>query len=258
MQNSDAGSIDLDRDGPIATLTINRPRVRNAIDLASAERLAAAVDEMEADPAIRVVIVTGAGDVAFSAGADLRARARGEPRAVIAPHGFAGFVRRPRSKPFIAAVNGFAVGGGLEIAMACELVVAAPHASFSLPEPLRGLIGGGDCLPMILRRLPQAVAWELALTGRQLPAPEALQLGMINRVADDPRAAAKELAKELLEGAPLAVQATIGLMRHLMTGTPAGFDDLTETTQRRLFETSDAAEGARAFLERRQPVWTGR
>ena len=128
MSNPEEGSVDLTRNGPVATITINRPQVRNSIDLSAAKRLGDIVTEIENDDTVRVAIFTGAGKIAFSAGADLRARARGEGRAVIAPYGFAGFVRRPRSKPFIAAVNGYAVGGGMEIAMACELVVAAPNA----------------------------------------------------------------------------------------------------------------------------------
>lgn len=251
----EAGSVDLSREGPVAIITLNRPHVRNAIDLASAHRLAAAVDAVEADPGIRAVIVTGAGNVAFSAGADLRARARGEGRAVIAPHGFAGFVRRPRRKPFIAAVNGFAAGGGLEIALACELVVAAPHAQFSLPEPMRGLIAGGDCLPSVFRRLPPALAWEVALTGRRLTAEEALAAGMINRVAADVLGAAREMARAVMTGAPRAIEGTIMLMRRLMVPTPPEYDALAERTQVALMRTADAAEAASAFAEKREPVW---
>ncbi|MBP0495888.1 enoyl-CoA hydratase-related protein [Pararoseomonas indoligenes] len=251
-----ADTIDLSREGPIAVITLNRPQVRNAIDLAAAHRLAAAVDAVEADPAIRVAIITGAGEVAFSAGADLRARARGEGRAVIAPHGFAGFVRRPRRKPFIAVVNGFAVGGGLEIALACELVVAAPHASFSLPEPMRGLIAGGDCLPSVFRRLPPALAWEVALAGRRLTAEEALTAGMVNRVAPDALGAAREMARAVIVGAPRAIEGTIALARRLMAAAPPDYDALAERTQAALMATADAAEAARAFAEKRAPVWT--
>ncbi len=257
MSDLDQGSIDLQVDGPIATITLNRPQVRNSIDLAAAKRLTEVVDAIEQNPAIRVGIVTGAGGVAFSAGADLRARARGEARAVFPPYGFAGFVRRPRSKPFIAAVNGYAVGGGLEIAMACELVVATPNASFSLPEPLRGLIAGGDCLPLALARLPRSVAWDVALTGRRITAQEALQYGMVNAVADDALAAAREMAQRVITGAPLAIAGTMALMRHLLPTTGPSYDELTEVTQQRLFKTQDAKEGSTAFLEKRDPVWTG-
>lgn len=257
MSDPDNGSIDLHVDGPIATITLNRPQVRNSIDLAAAKRLTEVVEEIEQNPAIRVGIITGAGGVAFSAGADLRARARGEARAVFPPYGFAGFVRRPRSKPFIAAVNGYAVGGGLEIAMSCELVVAAPNASFSLPEPLRGLIAGGDCLPIALSRLPLSVAWDVALTGRRITAREALQYGMVNAVADDALTAAREMARRVMTGAPLAIGGTMALMRNLLPTAGPGYDELTEATQQRLFKTRDAKEGSTAFLEKRDPVWTG-
>lgn len=256
MSDSQGGSIDLAIDGAIATVTINRPQVRNSIDLAAAKRLVEVVAEIEDTDSIRVAIITGAGGIAFSAGADLRARSRGEARAVFPPYGFAGFVRRPRKKPFIAAVNGYAVGGGLEIAMACELVVASPNATFSLPEPLRGLIAGGDCLPIALSRLPLSVAWDVALTGRRITAEEALRYGMVNAVSEDVQGAARELAGRIMAGAPQAIAGTIELMRHLLPRTPPGYDELTETTQQRLFKTSDAKEGSTAFLEKREPVWT--
>ena len=257
MPEPDTGSIDLSVDGAIATITLNRPQVRNSIDLASARRFVEIVDQIEQDDRIRVAIVTGAGKVAFSAGADLRARARGEARAAFPPHGFAGFVRRPRAKPFVAAVNGYAVGGGLEIAMACEMVVASPNATFSLPEPLRGLIAGNDCLPLALSRLPLSVAWDVALTARRLSAAQALQYGMINAVADDVMAAAHEVAQRILAGAPAAIAGTMGLMRRLVPRAQPDYDELVEATQQRLFKTNDAREGSAAFLEKRDPVWTG-
>ncbi len=256
MADSNNGSIDLVIDGPIATVTINRPQVRNSIDLAAARRLVEVIEQIEETDAIRVGIITGAGSVAFSAGADLRARARGEARASFPPYGFAGFVRRPRKKPFIAAVNGYAVGGGLEIAMACELVVASTNATFSLPEPLRGLIAGGDCLPIALSRLPLSVAWDVALTGRRITAAEALQYGMVNSVSEDVQGAARALATQVVAGAPKAIAGTIQLMRHLLPRTPSSYDELTEATQQALFKTNDAKEGSTAFLEKRDPVWT--
>jgi enoyl-CoA hydratase/carnithine racemase len=256
MSDTQSGSIDLAIDGPIATITINRPQVRNSIDLAAAERLSKVIEQIEESGSIRVGIITGAGNIAFSAGADLRARARGEARAVFPPYGFAGFVRRPRKKPFIAAVNGYAVGGGLEIAMACELVVAAPNATFSLPEPLRGLIAGGDCLPLALARLPVSVAWDVALTGRRISAEEALRYGMVNAVAEDVQGAARELAQRVMSGAPKAVEGTIEMMRHLLPRTGPTYDELTESIQQRLFKTNDAKEGSAAFLEKRDPIWS--
>jgi enoyl-CoA hydratase/carnithine racemase len=246
------------RDGHVATITIDRPHVRNALDLAAAHGLMTAVDDVEADAAIWVAIVTGGGDVAFSAGADLAARRRGEPRAVIEPFGFGGFVRKPRRKPFIAAVNGFAVGGGFEIALSCELVVAAENATFALPEVKRGLIGGGDCLPFAARHLPPAVAAGLALTGRPISAAGALRLGLVNAVGPDASALAHEYAAHICEAAPLAVEATLQLLRSLYPPTPAAYYPWADATQGRLMTTDDAAEGALSFAEKRAPRWSGR
>ncbi|MBB5165493.1 enoyl-CoA hydratase-related protein [Mycobacterium sp. AZCC_0083] len=251
-------AVRLDRQGHVATITIDRPKVRNALDLASAMQLMAAVDEIENDPETWVGIVTGAGSVAFSAGADLGARQRGEPRAVIEPFGFGGFVRKQRSKPFIAAVNGYAFGGGFEIALSCEIVVAAPNAKFSLPEVKRGLIAGGDCLPFAARALPPALAADLALTGRQITADEAVRLGLVNAVGPDVLALAHEYAARICEGAPLAGAATLALLRTLTSPPPAGYYALADAIQARLQATEDAAEGALAFKERRPPQWTGR
>ncbi|MCB1475579.1 MAG: enoyl-CoA hydratase/isomerase family protein [Rhodobiaceae bacterium] len=257
QESAPENAVELELDGPIAIVTLNRPTVRNSLDLATARMLSEAIERVESDGSVRVGIITGAGNVAFSAGADLRARERGEPRAVIGDHGFGGFVRRQRKKPFIAAVNGYAVGGGLEIAMACELVVAAPNATFALPEPLRGLIAANDCLPMALARLPIAMAWEIALTGRQLSAAEALACGMINRVEENALAAARKLAAEVAACAPLALEATIELMRALKPVVPEGYYALGDGLQARLMKTADAAEGSRSFLEKRAPAWSG-
>lgn len=254
---SDGQFIRVVREGNLATVTITRPEVRNAVDLATANELMAAVEDIDNDPDVWVAIITGEGSVAFSAGADLTARRRGEPRAVIEPFGFGGFVRKPRRKPWIAAVNGYAVGGGLEIALSCEIVVASENATFALPEVKRGLIGGGDCLPFAVRNLPPAIATDLALTGRQIPADEALRLGLINAVGVDALTVAGDYAGRLCEGAPLAVQATLCLLRTLRAAPPSGYYALADATQATLMQTADAAEGALSFGEKRAPVWTG-
>jgi enoyl-CoA hydratase len=249
-------AVTLERDGHVAVITLDRPQVRNALDLAAAHELMAAVDVVEGDDDIWVAIVTGGGDVAFSAGADLGARQRGEPRAVIEPFGFGGFVRRPRHKPYIAAVNGYAVGGGFEIALSCDIVVAAENATFALPEVKRGLIGGGDCLPFAMRHLPPAVATEFALTGRQIKADEALRLGLISAVGPKAMPLAQEYARRLCDGAPLAVRATLNLLRTLEGGPPRGYYALADATQATLMSTADAAEGSLSFKEKRAPRWT--
>jgi enoyl-CoA hydratase/carnithine racemase len=240
----------------VAIITLDRPAVRNALDLASARALAAAVDEVEADPELWVAILTGAGEVAFSAGADLTARLRGEPRAVIEPFGFGGFVRKPRSKPFIAAVNGYAVGGGLELVMSCDLAVAAENATFSLPEVKRGLIGAGDCLPIAARYLSPVKAAEFALTGRQIRAAEALELGMVNEVGTDALKLAREHAARICGNAPLAVRVTLELLRQLKPQVPTSYYALADARQAVLMGTADATEGALAFKEKREPTWT--
>jgi enoyl-CoA hydratase len=253
---NESTGVELTSDRSIATITLNRPHVRNALDLAAARALLAAVENVEADPGIRVAIVTGAGQ-SFCAGADLRARQRGEGRAVIEPYGFGGFVRKPRSKPFIAAVNGYAVGGGLEIACSCDVVIAAPAAHFSLPEVKRGLIGAGDCLPSLLAVLPRKVAVDMAISGRQMGATEAARWGLINEVADDVQVRAGEYARTLLDSAPLALSATKQLLASLMTPPPAGYYAYADALQRELLASADAVEGAEAFAEKRQPIWTG-
>jgi enoyl-CoA hydratase/carnithine racemase len=230
--------------------------VRNALDLAAARALAAAVDEVEADPELWVAILTGAGEVAFSAGADLATRLRGEPRAVIEPFGFGGFVRKPRSKPFIAAVNGYAVGGGFEMAMSCDLAVAAENATFSLPEVKRGLIGAGDCLPIAARYLSPVRAAEFALTGRQIRAAEALELGMVNEVGTNALKLAREHAARICGNAPTAVRVTLELLRQLKPPVPASYYALADARQAVLMGTADATEGALAFKEKREPTWT--
>ncbi len=258
MPNKESGAsgIRVQRNGKVATITIDRPSVRNSLDLAAAQALMAAVDSVEADPDVWVAILTGGGDVAFSAGADLTARLRGEPRAVIDPYGFGGFVRKPRTKPFIAAVNGYAVGGGFEMAMSCDLVVAAENASFSLPEVKRGLIGAGDCLPIMAHYLPPVRAAELALTGRQISAREALELGMVNDISADAVKLARDYTERICANAPLAVRATLELLRTLRTQVPATYYALADARQAVLMATADAAEGAMAFKEKRAPRWT--
>jgi enoyl-CoA hydratase len=253
---TDVTGVKLTIDGKIATITLDRPQVRNALDLAAARALLAAVEEVEGDSEVRVAIVTGTGR-SFCAGADLQARQRGEPRAVIEPYGFGGFVRTPRRKPFIAAVNGYAVGGGFEIACACDVIFAAPTAHFSLPEVKRGLIGAGDCLPFLLAVLPAKVAVDMAISGRQMGAAEAARWGLINEVADDVQARATEYAQSLLESAPLALGATKQLLASLGPTTPVGYYAFADALQRELLASADAAEAGEAFAQKRQPVWTG-
>ncbi|HZE65085.1 MAG TPA: crotonase/enoyl-CoA hydratase family protein [Sporichthyaceae bacterium] len=251
--------------GHVLVVTINRPEARNAVDRDVCVGIGDAVEQAEADPNIRALILTGAGDQAFCAGADLKAMARGER---ILPEGkehwsFAGFANHFTSKPTIAAVNGNALGGGTELVLAADLVVAVETASFGLPEVKRGLIAGAGGAFRLGHQLPTKLAMELLLTGRPLPAPEALRWGLINRVVPPGQAlsAALELAEEIVANAPLAVQ---GSKRLAYGAAAAGrsderaFWELNNTEIRAVLKSEDAREGPTAFAEKRAPVWKAR
>lgn len=253
------------REGPALLVTINRPEAMNAVNAGVATMVGQALDEADHDPEIRVVIITGSGDKAFCAGADLKAVSRGES---IGPEGhpewgFAGYVSHFISKPTIAAVNGFALGGGTELCLASDLVVASAAASFGLPEVSRGILaaaGGAFRLP---RQLPRKIAMELILTGRPIDAEAAAQWGFVNRVVPpgEQVSAALELAAAICRNAPLSVQAS----KRIAYGAVNGHipDDssswaLTRAESSQVSASEDAKEGPRAFAEKRTPVWKGR
>lgn len=251
-------------DGPVLLVTLDRPRA-NAIDVATSHALHDAFQRLELDPSLRVAVLTGAGERFFSAGWDLKAAAAGE--AVDADHGPGGFGGLTelfgRSKPVIAAVNGLALGGGLELALAADLLVVADHAELALPEVRLGLVADSGGLLRLPCRLPDVVAREMLLTGRRMTADEAGRWGLANRVvpAADLLATALGLAQEVSAGAPLAVaavqevlSATSGLdvqdgFRRLRSGDLAGYE--------RMLRSDDAVEGPRAFAEGREPRWSG-
>ncbi|MET0146523.1 MAG: enoyl-CoA hydratase-related protein [Ilumatobacteraceae bacterium] len=240
------------RDG-VLVLTINRPEAGNSLNPAVGSGLVDALGGAAEDPEIRTVVVTGAGEKIFSAGMDLKAFAAGEDMSPVGD-GLALLADFP--KPIIAAVNGIAVAGGFEVVMRCDLVVAAEHARFGIPEVKRGLVaaGGGTRLPT---RIPLQVALELGLTGETITAARALELGLINRVvpAADVMSAALELGALIAANGPLAVQATKRLMREEVG--PDNSEHVRAVT-RPVFESDDAKEGATAFAEKRTPVWHGR
>src|SRR6202008_4876572 len=204
--------------------SINRPQARNAINEAVHVGLGLALEQAEHDPEVRAVVLTGAGDQAFCAGADLKALARGERIApsdrTQAAWGFAGVVAHPISKPMIAAVNGFALGGGTELALACDLVVAAETAMFGLPEVTRGIIAAAGGAFRLVQQLPRKLAMELLLTGEPFTAQRALELGFVNRVVprDQVMAAALALAEKIALNAPLAVQASKRIANRIADG----------------------------------------
>ena len=242
----------------IALITINRPQVRNAIDLATAIALSAALDRLDADRDARAGVLTGSGAV-FCAGMDLRAINSGQPRPQTESRGMFGICEKPPLKPLIAAVEGAALGGGLEVALACDLIVVAQDAKLGLPEVRRGLVAGAGGLLRLPRKLPRAVALEISLTGELLPTSRALELGLVNRVceAGEAAAVASALAGRIAEGAPMAVTATKQLIEESVDWS------LTEAFERQLpivqavRDSEDAREGAAAFVEKRAPVWRG-
>jgi crotonobetainyl-CoA hydratase len=249
----------------VLTITLDRPPA-NAVDVATSHALYEAFARLESDASLRVGIVTGGGDRFFCAGWDLKAAVAGE--AVDADHGPGGFAGltelHRRTKPVIAAVNGLALGGGFELVLAADLVVAADHAEFSLPEATLGIIPDSGGVLRLPRRLPRPIALELLLTGRRLAAPEALGLGLINEVVpgDQVMSAAQRLAARVIRSAPLAVAAILEVLDATETDSvPAGYQTLRSGRLPRytaMLASEDAAEGPAAFAERRPPVWKGR
>lgn len=251
-----------ERRGRVAVLTINRPAQRNAVDPDVTRLMNEFVARFEADPELWVGVVTGAGERAFSAGADLKAIAAGRLAEItdVEPYGFAGLVRGERSKPLVAAVNGLALAGGCEIALACDLIVASSEASFGLPEVSRGIIAGAGGLQRLPRLIAPRKALELILTGRPIGAAEALALGMVNEVVEPaavlPRALA--LAEEVAANAPVAVRESRAVARTAIASTEAEAWQRSELAWQRVLASEDSAEGPAAFAERRAPRWTGR
>jgi crotonobetainyl-CoA hydratase len=260
-------SVLTERRGRILLATINRPEARNAVNRAVADGLGAALDRAEADDQIWAFIVTGAGDKAFCAGADLKAVSRGESLSAADPRapawGFAGYVRHHISKPTIAAVNGFALGGGTEIALASDLVVAAESASFGLPEVKRGIFAAAGGVIRLPDQLPKKVAMEMIMTGEPISARRALELGLVNRVVaqDQVVAAAVELAERICANAPLSVQTSKRIALRMIDGRIPAEDEawaLSAAEGKQLMQSADSKEGPRAFAEKRPPRWQGR
>lgn len=251
-------SVVVARDGAVLVVTINRPQARNAIDRATSEAIASAMDQLDADASLTLGILTGAGGH-FCAGMDLKAFLRGE-RVELPGRGLAGIVETPPRKPLIAAVEGFALAGGCEIALACDLIVAAEDSQFGIPEVRRGLMAGSGGLIRLPQRIPRQIAMEYALTGAMMPATEARQWGLVNRLTEPGQAleGALALARTIAANGPLAVQ----ISKQVMAQAPAWPAGEVWARQRALLEqviaSQDAREGALAFAEKRAPVWSGR
>jgi enoyl-CoA hydratase len=242
----------------VLLVTLNRPEQRNAVNRAVAEGIAAALDRLDGDDDLRVGVLTGAGR-GFCAGMDLKAFVAGEPVSVPG-RGFAGIVQRASQKPLIAAVEGFAVAGGFEIALACDLIVAARGARFGIPEVKRGLVAAGGALLRLPRRIPYHLAMELALTGELVEAERMFDVGLASRLVE-PGSAVEEalsLARAVAANGPLAVAASKRILVEA-SSWPAGSEwerqaEISDPVR----ASEDAREGSLAFAEKRAPRWRGR
>jgi enoyl-CoA hydratase len=248
----------VERRDTVQVITINRPQARNALNQAVAEGVAAAVDELDASDELRVGILTGAGGQ-FSSGMDLKGFLRGESPS-IKGRGLCGITQRRPVKPLVGAVEGWAVAGGFEVLLACDMVVAARTARFGVPEVKRSLVAGAGAAIHLTRRLPEAVALELLLTGDPISAERAAALGLVNRLTDEGGAldGALELAASLVANGPLAVAAS---KRIALENQDWPADEVWRrqaAIMNPVFSSEDAKEGATAFAEKRSPVWRGR
>jgi enoyl-CoA hydratase len=242
----------------IAVITINRPEVRNAVNGEVARGIAAAIDEFDARDDVRVLVLTGAGG-SFCAGMDLQGFLAGDTP-VAAGRGFAGITERPPLKPVIAAVEGYALAGGFEIVLACDLVVASDAALFGLPEVRRGLVAGAGGLLRLARRVPYHLAMEIVLSGEHFPAARLAEAGLVSRLvpAGQALAGARELATRIAHGAPLALAASKRVIVESADWDSAAAFALQGEIINAVFGSADAIEGAVAFAEKRAPVWRGK
>jgi enoyl-CoA hydratase/carnithine racemase len=261
LEIRDNSAVLCERRRSIALITINRPAVRNAISTEVTTLLSQIAESIEADEAVRAVVLTGAGDKAFCAGADLGEVASGGLERLFTPlGGFAGLVRLERSTPWLAAVNGVAFAGGLELMLACDFAVAASHATFALPEVKRGLFaaaGGAFRLP---RSVPRAVALRMLTTGDAIDAAQAHQHGLITEICNSSSVLnrAMELAEQIADNAPLAIAASLRLARAAHALDEEHLWEMSSKVQVALSESEDFKEGPRAYIEKRKPLWSGK
>jgi enoyl-CoA hydratase len=253
-----AGEVLVEHADRIAIITINRPQARNAINHAVSAAMAAALTELDEREDLTVGIITGAGGT-FSSGMDLKAFLAGEDVSVPGK-GLAGVTHAPPRKPLIAAVEGWALAGGCEVALACDLIVAANDAKFGIPEVKRGLVAGAGGLIRLPRRIPAGIAMELALTGDPLPAADAHRLGLVNALTEPGEAldGARQLAARIAVNGPLAVAATKQIITQQQDWDSGDVWARQESLLRPVFLSEDAREGALAFAEKRPPAWKGR
>ncbi len=249
-----AAPVIVEEQGRVLIITLNRPDARNAINQEMAQAVAAAVDRLDEDQNLAVGILAG-NEKAFSSGMDLKAFLRGESP-MIEGRGLAGITETPPKKPLIAAVDGFALAGGCELALACDMIVASKSASFGVPEVKRGLIAGGGGVVNLPRRIPRGLAMEIILTGDPVTATRAYEMGLVNRLTDGPAVGeALKLAKVIAGNAPLAVQVS---KQVVLQSQDWGLDELYPRQNELIgpvIMSKDAQEGAAAFAQKRQPVW---
>jgi enoyl-CoA hydratase len=255
---SQADAVLTERRERVLVITLNRPEQRNAVNAAVAQGIASALDELDRDPQLILGVLTGAGK-GFCAGMDLKAFVAGES-AWYGDRGFAGIAQRSAAKPLIAAIEGFAVAGGLEIALACDLLVAARDARLGIPEVKRSLVAAGGALLRLPRLLPRTIAMELALTGDPISAQRAYELGMVNRLAEPGQAleVALELARQITPNGPLALAASKRVLVESVDWPESEFWRRQGEITGPVFASQDAREGSIAFAEKRPPVWSGR
>lgn len=255
---TDEPAVLTERRDRVLLITLNRPDQRNAVNAALAAGIGAALDELDGADDLVLGVVTGAG-AGFCAGMDLKAFVAGESP-YVEGRGFAGITQRASRKPLIAAVEGFAVAGGLEVALSCDLVVAARGAKLGIPEVKRGLAAGAGALIRLPKRIPYHVAMEMALTGDPITAERAAEIGLVNRLAEPGGAveAALELAGRVAPNGPLAIDASKRVIAATLDWTEAEAWERQGEIVGPVFGSQDAQEGARAFAEKRDPVWQGR
>jgi enoyl-CoA hydratase len=242
----------------IQVITVNRPEARNAINYETAQELLKAFEALDANPDVVAGILTGANNT-FCSGMDLKAFAKSGQRPYAGDRGFAGICEKPPRKPLIAAIEGYALAGGFEMALSCDLIVAANNATFGLPEVKRGIVPGSGGMMRLPSRIPYHVAMEAVLTGDMIPAERMSQFGLVNRLVEPGKAleAALELARVIAANGPLAVQTAKQIMVQSRDWRQADMFDLQRPRIAHIFTSADAKEGATAFAEKRQPVWRG-
>jgi len=257
MTTTNPQELSVEIEDGVMVMTINRPEARNAMTRSISEKMAAALDELDSNPELRIAIVTGAGGT-FCSGMDLKGFLRGE-RPSVPGRGFGGLTMKPPAKPLIAAVEGYALAGGFELALACDFIIASESAKFGIPEVKRGLAATAGGLIRLPRLIPTRIALEFALTGDMVSADRAYQLGLVNRVTPQGEAlsGAKAFAQIIMANGPLGVAASKRVVYESRQWTDEEMWQRQQDIAGAVFDSNDAKEGSAAFAEKRKPKWTG-